>query len=464
MSVLESQLQSAVRVLQRWYRADSFAKDTGLYHWDDPNLASDIGGGGVFFATISGTTDDAQDTLRWWNSANAITALIDYMLVTGDQSYVDAVAYTFSNVTKAYKPDVANDAAGALGGAIVAGALLGAIAGPLGAVVGGLIGAFVGGDLAAHSDLGREVYSNFLNGYYDDEGWWASAWIKAYDLTGERQYLDEATVIWTDMMSGWDTGYANGGIWWGKDHKNLSGDSPYKNAIANELFLSISTALYIRTKQQTYLDWAMKEWNWFRSMWFTGDPVSYLINDSLIIGAAEVDRGQPVWTYNHGPILSGLVDLYMITGQRSYLQTAESIADALIDNWVVSSAPMGDPTESGTIDGVLMEFDDGAPTNIDHRQFKGIFVRHLAYLDSKSRKGKYRAFLLRNARTALANTSSDGEVTFGASWRTAFDMSDFIRQTSGVDLLNAALLARRQVGMLPALDLLLLDSIEKATD
>src|SRR5690242_17855952 len=30
---------------------------------------------------------------------------------------------------------------------------------------------------------------NFLNTYYDDEGWWAEAWIRAYDLTGNAQFL-----------------------------------------------------------------------------------------------------------------------------------------------------------------------------------------------------------------------------------------------------------------------------------
>jgi hypothetical protein len=100
---LKDSAAAAVRALQQWYGADSYASSTGLYHWDDPNLANDVGGSvNAGLIQLFGYTDEAQDTLRWWNSANAITALIDYMLITKDRSYLWVVEQTFERGPQAY--------------------------------------------------------------------------------------------------------------------------------------------------------------------------------------------------------------------------------------------------------------------------------------------------------------------------------------------------------------------------
>ena len=54
-------------------------------------------------------------------------------------------------------------------------------------------------------------------------------------------------------------GTCGGGIWWSKDRK-------YKNAIANELFLSVAAKLALHTfgkQRKLYLTWADREWRWF---------------------------------------------------------------------------------------------------------------------------------------------------------------------------------------------------------
>jgi predicted alpha-1,6-mannanase (GH76 family) len=98
--------------------------------------------------------------------------------------------------------------------------------------------------------------SSFLNSYYDDEGWWALAWVKAYDVFKNNTYLQMARIIFQDMTRGWDESVCNGGVWWDKK-------KTYKNAIPNELFMSLATKLYLRTNETGFYDWAMKAYSWF---------------------------------------------------------------------------------------------------------------------------------------------------------------------------------------------------------
>ena len=58
---------------------------------------------------------------------------------------------------------------------------------------------------------------DFLDDYYDDNGWWANAWIfAAYDLTGNTNFLAMAKTIFTNLLTGWDSTNTScpGGLWW----------------------------------------------------------------------------------------------------------------------------------------------------------------------------------------------------------------------------------------------------------
>jgi hypothetical protein len=72
----------------------------------------------------------------------------------------------------------------------------------------------------------------FRGRFYDDEGWWGLAFVAALDVTGRREYLDEAIGIWYDMKDGWNKHHC-GGIPWNKD----DGQAPVP--IANGQYLHI---------------------------------------------------------------------------------------------------------------------------------------------------------------------------------------------------------------------------------
>jgi predicted alpha-1,6-mannanase (GH76 family) len=321
------------------------------------------------------------------------------------------------------------------------------------AAVGAVGGAIVGATATAATgsvSWDRIYYTNFLDDFYDDDGWWALAWIKAYDLTGDMKYLNMAATIFTEMQKGWDEA-CNGGLYWQRNHQDPNGNQPYKNAIANELFLAVSAALYLRfakirsgSANNPFANWANWEWAWFSASGLINHQ--NLINDALNT-SCQNDQTTPVWTYNQGVILSGLCDLTEITGDLKYIQQAEKIATAFVENPVVNNS-------SGVEDGILTEYTDFQPdVAIDHCQFKGIFVRNLGYLFSKTKNAKYKQFLIKNALSAVQNMNSLNQ--FGRRWNEKPDEVDFVRQTSGLDLLNAAMIALASAPDLSYLDPLL---------
>jgi uncharacterized membrane protein len=346
----QTQAQNAVKALQKWYAADPYAAERGLYHWDDPNLVEDLGGSVASeLVKIYGYKDAFQDTMRWWNNANAMTALIDYMLVTKDREYLSVVENTFVKAPNTFTVSVNGVEVAAIAGAAegaVAGAALGAaLAGPLGAVVGGFVGAiagFFGGGGHAAATTARIYYKDFLNSFYDDQGWWALAWIKAYDLTGDKKFLTAAETIFENNAKGWDS-VCGGGLYWQKNHNGPDDAPSYKNAIANELFLAVGAALYVRLKNETYLKWANDEWAWFQKSGLINSK--HLVNDSFGKSPASWscanDGSTAVWTYNQGVILGGLCDLYTANQSREpqLLDIAEQIAGALIQTPSVDVEP-----------------------------------------------------------------------------------------------------------------------------
>lgn len=257
----------------------------------------------------------------------------------------------------------------------------------------------------------RNSRGNFLNEYYDDEGWWALAWIRAFDLTGETRYLDMSKTIFADMAGGWDS-HCDGGIWWRKDRR-------YKNAIANELFLLVAIRLHQRTPgddgTDSYLNWATRECAWFNNSGMINSQ--HLVNDGL--NRSCENNGRTTWSYNQGVIVGGLTELYKTTGETNYLTEATAIADAAIATLNDGNGILREPCESGGCGGG------------DVPQFKGIFVQNLAGLYDLTRNPAYYRFLVSNARSVWTN-DRDGLNHFGLRWSGPIDSVDAARHSSAM--------------------------------
>jgi predicted alpha-1,6-mannanase (GH76 family) len=260
----------------------------------------------------------------------------------------------------------------------------------------------------------QEKFPLFRNEFYDDEGWWALAWIQAYDVTHHTTYLNMAESIFRDMRGGWDD-ICGGGIWWKKDRH-------YKNAIANELFLSVAAHLATRThgtKQRAYLAWANREWSWFDSSGMINDDT--LVNDGLTPTCKN--NGRATWSYNQGVLIGGLTELSRATGDVGPLREAQRIAHAALSHLTDENFILHDPTEPHC--------------SRDTIQFKGIFVRNLFILHQIAPSDEYVKFVRTNA-DSIWNKARTDENDFACNWSGPPETAGAAGTTSALDALVAA--------------------------
>ena len=320
-------------------------------------------------------------TTGWWNAANAVTTMVDLTRAGGSGMSPALLARTFKQAQVVVPKSKQT------------GALIKMTGAP-----------------------------GFLNDYYDDEGWWALAWIDAYDLTSEPRYLAMAQSIFADMSGGWDS-TCGGGIWWSKDRN-------YKNAIANELFLSVAAHLAVRVKDSRYADWAEREWSWFQSSSMINSE--HLVNDGLtvdkITGSCQ-NNGRTVWTYNQGVLLGALAEWTRLKPNPMLLLEARVLADAGLAHLTDNA-------------GILHDVCEPAACGADATQFKGIFVRNLRALDRLVHEPRYAAFFRTNAESVWSNDRSPGD-RLGLVWSGPATAADAATQSSALDVLVAALPDRR---------------------
>lgn len=251
----------------------------------------------------------------------------------------------------------------------------------------------------------------------DDNGWWALAWMAAYDLTNNSDYLDTAAGIHNNMSAAWPSTCNDGGIFW-------CSTSTYINSIANELFLSVSAHLATRITDNSsyYLDWATREWSWFQSVNLINSEG--VINDGLGSDCTG-NTSTTVWSYNQGVILGGLVELNTASPNSSYIDAANSIAKAAIANLTDSNHVLHDVCEP-----------DCAP---DGTQFKGVFMRNLVKLQQASPDDLYKTVIEANAQSIWDNDRLTSNNSLSIDWAGPFvNWVNASTHSSALDALVAA--------------------------
>lgn len=111
------------------------------------------------------STSGLWNTCGWWNGANCMTAIADLAAV--DPSVLDTATYVFNNTLRmapAYNPQPDP------------------------------------GNPTQSRNAGAANASEWLDSSYDDDAWWALAWIAAYDVTNDNTYLGLAQGVFSSLV------------------------------------------------------------------------------------------------------------------------------------------------------------------------------------------------------------------------------------------------------------------------
>lgn len=161
--------------------------------------------------------------------------------------------------------------------------------------------------------------------YFDDNAQIASAYITAYEVTGEKTYLDKGRNIVRFLMTGYDSTGEPGGVRWHVGKTGSNSCTTSESACA-----ALRLAKYVPNEASYYIDFARDCVKWVLHR--LQDPEDWLIRDGV-----EYHDGQGFsvndmkWTYNQGTTISALAGLYGITHDQWYLKEAEKIIRAVCD-------------------------------------------------------------------------------------------------------------------------------------
>ncbi|NCB67993.1 MAG: glycosyl hydrolase family 76 [Bacteroidia bacterium] len=258
--------------------------------------------------------------------------------------------------------------------------------------------------------------NTFLNFFYDDMQWNALSMLRAYNATDDEKYKTATIVLWDDIKTGWND-KGGGGIAWNKGELNS------KNACSNGPACILAARLYQQFNDAADLEWATKIYNWEKEVLF--NPSNGAIYDNLNASTGVISNY--ISTYNQGTFIGSAVELYKITGEKTYLNDAIKAANYTINKL--------------TANRILNAEGSG-----DLALFKGIFVRYFTQLiqtpglDAATKK-RFVLFLKYNANELWYTGTNKQYVVFKSDWKSApyfLSETELNAQLSGSMLIEAA--------------------------
>jgi len=207
--------------------------------------------------------------------------------------------------------------------------------------------------------------------WFDDNGWWGTAFVNAYRATGSRRWLADAQRALDYIATvGWDP--REGGIWWNTSH-------PYKAGEALAAGTLLATLLYQATRSAFDLAQAQRFLAWANSSGFS--PAAGLY-------AGSSNSSTPI-NYVEAPLLYAQALLCRLTANTAECGRAEQLKSAALNRF-----------------GYLLDFSP---------QYDAIYLQWLLALYALDGDGTIYAMAADNARDAAARAIG-AQGTYLRSW------------------------------------------------
>lgn len=164
--------------------------------------------------------------------------------------------------------------------------------------------------------------------YYDDDAQVASAIITAYEVTGDKIFLDQGRELVRFLMSGWNDkpdAKTKGGVHWHVSKNYLNACTTAEVAKA-----CLQISKFLPEEAGVYIDFAAKCIDW--QIQVLQDPGDKLIKDGVSDKDTKINDVK--WTYNVGTTLSAAAHLYFITKDDKWKQISQDLAKAGINRGV----------------------------------------------------------------------------------------------------------------------------------
>lgn len=256
--------------------------------------------------------------------------------------------------------------------------------------------------------------NTYINHFYDDMEWLGIAALRAYHETGDVDYYNVATTLWTDIKGG----YTNGAVDWNKDCAGC------KNACSNAPAVILAARLYRLTNSAADLQYATNIYAFMKANLV--DPVTGAVWDGINLNTGVTNKDW-IFSYNVGTFIAAGWELYKVTGDVNYLNDAVKTANYAMNSRRTNGMFFADETGNG--DGGL---------------FKGIFIRYLSELAREGNipattRAAYKEAIRFNAQTLKTNGINPSTNLVGANWsQQPSGSTDYATQLSGVMVIEAA--------------------------